>query len=719
MVYTYTYNKQINDLQQLYTFLQTNLPEVTSVTCGHTDDCDHHLEAVDITVYTDTELTEVQENDLNNLMNSYENPMYDVYVNAFRKISVVNSTNIPLYPNCVFHGCWEDVSNYSTVTVFTSTDAPSIDEGLEIHYSTDAVNSDFVKTLTVGLSGTRHQITVSSRYFKVIYRNGDTKANIRIQSIYHHYRNKAIGTNICEKIDDSFDCEVNRSIINGQLHNKTFASLNITSDGHLETAIHGPLTAFGEVSTAINTPVLQHDFIYSLNPNFFQIYQINDGVVTDSDGMAICTTASKTNNVAMIKSRRVMRYRPGQGCIGRFTGLFDTPKTGNIQFVGWGTAQTSLLFGYYGTTFGIIYRPRDVTQLHLVTITSKSDNIQNVAVVLNGITYSVPVTNGSSASATAWELSQFDYTTNTPGWDVSAVGNKIYFMSVQAGSFTGEFSISFPQSGEATIEKVYSGSSSSTQFIPQTSWNIDKMDGSGSSYNPSNSLLNPLKGNVFYIKFQYLGFGFIEYGLEDGNTTETIPVHRIKYANNNTLPSMANPTLPFTMINVNTSNTTAVALKTVCCAGFVQGEVSYLGTNISTTHTKLGITDNLTHIFTIRSCMIYHNKPNMKNIVPNEINLTNFGSNFAEVYIVRYGKLDTANFIPMNEEVCVTEIDTTATTITNGQIKYSTGIAPGWTLNIDLDEFEMNIEANTTLSVLAKTLTGTTNISCSFNYAED
>jgi hypothetical protein len=693
---------------------------VKSVTCICDDAQEQYNDPLDITVYTDDELTTEQQTTLQTLITNYPNPMYDVIVNAFRKISIVNSTEIPLYPESIFHGQWEDVSNYATITIFVACDNKSAEDGLELHFSTDAIASDFIKKITVFDTGSSNQITVTTRYFKVIYKNNGSKSNLKIQTIYNHYRNKEIGTNIASIINDSVDCQVTRSIINGRLQNRTYVPVNATPNGQLETTITGPITAFGELLISPNTPILQHDFIYSIDPNSFKIYQQNNGTVTQLDGMALCTTAAETNSIALIRSRKALRYRPGQGSMALFTAIFDTPKEGNDQFIGFGNTESGLLFGYKNTTFGIFYTNLNKRQLHTITITTKSSDTQNVIIVLGGVSFSVPVTDGADTAYTAAEISKYNYTTSSPpGWIMSAVGSTVYVGCLQAILVTGEFSITFPTSGEATIVQNQAGLNI-TQHIPQSSWNIDVLDGSGSIYNPSSTLIDPSKGNIYYIKFQYLGFGYLEFGVEDSTTTKIIPVHRIKHANNFTVTNLSNPTLEFVLTSKNKTNDTAVTIKSPCCAGFVQGKIHHLGVLSSLTKTKLGITDSMTHIFTIRSKYIWHNKFNMKNIVPKILSISNFGTNFVEIYIIRYGVLDNnENFTDVDGDVSVAEVDYDSLTVTQGQVKYSSGLTSSENLSIDLENIELFIEHNSTLSIVAKTITGTTDISCSFTYAED
>ncbi len=78
---------------------------------------------------------------------------------------------------------------------------------------------------------------------------------------------------------------------------------------------------------------------------------------------------------------------------------------------------------------------------------------------------------------------------------------------------------------------VYYNEGSKT-FYARTAWNIDKADGSGTLPNIDFS-----KMNVFDIRFQYLGFGYVQFSIENPSTGLMVPVHYINRVNSVTSPS--------------------------------------------------------------------------------------------------------------------------------------------------------------------------------------
>jgi len=107
--------------------------------------------------------------------------------------------------------------------------------------------------------------------------------------------------------------------------------------------------------------------------------------------------------------------------------------------------------------------------------------------------------------------------------------------------------------------------------IPQSSWNIDRLDGTNSveTVNESGILLNPAKSQIFLIDFQWLGAGRIRFGLNiDG---KFIYVHEILNANNIDTVYMSNPSLfmAYEIENVTGANTGT--LNQICCSAFSEG----------------------------------------------------------------------------------------------------------------------------------------------------
>jgi hypothetical protein len=136
---------------------------------------------------------------------------------------------------------------------------------------------------------------------------------------------------------------------------------------------------------------------------------------------------------------------------------------------------------------------------------------------------------------------------------------------------------------------------SSDTWTAQASWNVDVMNGSGSS----GMTLDPTKLNVFQIRYQYLGAGAIEFFVENPATGRMVLVHRVQFANNNTATSLLNPSLPIRWHAVNTTNATSISVSGASCMLALEGENKLTGVTWSRAHTKSAVTTE-TSVLAIR-----------------------------------------------------------------------------------------------------------------------
>lgn len=498
--------------------------------------------------------------------------------------------------------------------------------------------------------------------------------------------------------------------------------LPVGYDNPLSVSMAGnSVSAFGELLTATPFPLIQGDFVYSINPRIFRSVSNGGGSITNSSGMAVMTTGANANSLASIRSKRVIRYRPGQGAQARFTAMFDTPATGNTQTAGCGTAEAGLFFGYIDTYYCIIHNQTNTREQQSLQITTKSSNSQTAVVTLGGVAFNVAVTNGASATVTAWEIAQADYTAQFPGWQAFSIGDTVTFVCTAAGNQTGTFSCTFPTSGVGAFTEAVPGALGTTNVILQSSWNLDTMDGSGNSANPSGLTINPQKMNVYQVSYQYLGAGAITFSIEDQDSGAFVAVHRIKYANANIIPSLKNPGFPIQISSRNTTNTTAITVKSASVGAFLDGVYRHLGAHNSYLVTKTGITTALTPIFSIRPSLIYNSKVSTSEIVPTLLNYANIGGKGLEVYVIKNGTLNnSAAFTKaISATESIAEIDISATSVTGGSQILSLAIGNGNSDKTDMSIIDAYLETTDTYTIAAKSVATTTDATISLQWGED
>lgn len=253
-------------------------------------------------------------------------------------------------------------------------------------------------------------------------------------------------------------------------------------------------------------------------------------------------------------------------------------------------------------------------------------------------------------------------------------------------------------------------------WIPRTSWSIDKMDGTG----PSGQTLNPTLGNVYRINFQWLGFGAVNFFIEEATTGRFILVHRITYANLNSAPTVLDPSFPMYIESANTTNTTNLSVQTACFAAMLEGKRSVLSNPFSEDNTK-AISSNtvITSIITIRNKSTFNGFTHFVPVYLNSVNVCSTGQRTAIIYIIRGGTLGgTPVWTDIDTTNSVIEFDTAGTTITGG-IQYL-AIPSSGAQSIDLSNFNIYLEPGQTISVGCRLVTtGTNDVTASLTWVED
>ncbi len=145
-------------------------------------------------------------------------------------------------------------------------------------------------------------------------------------------------------------------------------------------------------------------------------------------------------------------------------------------------------------------------------------------------------------------------------------------------------------------------------FIAQSSFNQDKLDGTGASgfvYVPSNL-------NVFRIAFGWLGSAVVKYQIMNNNGN-WITFHIIYNPNSSTFPSIAQPFLPITARVENITGTSVLTLQTASWNSGINGTAntsSYRYNQANNTVSVGGGTGTENHILTIRNNSTFNNLPN-------------------------------------------------------------------------------------------------------------
>ena len=180
--------------------------------------------------------------------------------------------------------------------------------------------------------------------------------------------------------------------------------------------------------------------------------------------------------------------------------------------------------------------------------------------------------------------------------------------------------------GYATIYLKNNGTLSTS--VPQSDWNIDRMQGYGSS----GLNLDWSKAQLFVIDLEWLGVGRVRYGFYANGKINYC--HQLTNINALTSPYMQTANLP---IRYQIQGTTSVqgSLTQICSTVISEGGYNPIGRPFSVPLTGKTIPASETPIFSLRADTSSSNYKH-QNIIPNELQFLTTGTNDNLVYRIYY-----------------------------------------------------------------------------------
>ncbi len=476
-------------------------------------------------------------------------------------------------------------------------------------------------------------------------------------------------------------------------------------------------TAFGELAVAEPTPIVQMIAEASLFPKG-RTANFGAGDAGAVDNLFFASSGAQAGSGGNIFTERQVHYRAGQGALIRGTAIFDTPVSGNRQNFGGGTAGDGFLFSYNTSgVFGVERLFDGHVIIQKLTITTPASGGENATITIDGTGYTVPLTAGTTVHNTN-EITD-SLNSQIPNWRFSQNNGFVIGRSLFPTPAVGAFTLS-SATAEGTFEEIADGVEVTRDFIAQTDWNADKMDGTG----VSGMTLNQQKGNVYQIQFEYLGFGAINFFIENENTGSFQLVHQIKYTNNNTSPSVGSPTFRIVWGCTNTTNDTNVTLRGSSCAGFIEGKTDHTDSGKARNNTKSVPTTGFTNLLTIRNRTVFGTNVNLNQVLPMLVSVFADTAKGAIVNISKGTPTDpitlsgTPDFIYEDETNSIIEYDVSGVLVTEGRLIHS--FVAGHDVEADLSAFQEILLSGETLTVSARVISGSSaNVTATLNWDED
>jgi len=522
--------------------------------------------------------------------------------------------------------------------------------------------------------------------------------------------------------------QINRSVIMGQQDGGQYANTNVDEHGHLEVAVHSPLTAFRDLRTSELTPVFQERFSYGVQSDVWRTVISGSGGVTGVSGSVEVSSGAGANDFSALQSRRRIVYRPGLGGLLRFTAAF--PGSGSVnhqRIAGIGSTESGWFIGENPAdgAFGFLHRYGGLRPIRTLTISTPAAGAETATVTLNGSNKAVSVTAGTTAF-NASQIAAADYSTVDGGWDTDQVGSTVVFIGRPSAALTGSYGLS---AGGGAISGSFattrSGKSATDDWTPQASFSGDVLDGNGGASNPSNFALDKTKGNVYALNWQYLGYGpqflYVETASGANNPTYTL-AHSNTYINENDYPSLANPCAPILVESRSTGATSNKTIRNGSFGAFVEGRVTAKRSQPVISNVTSALSTTEIPLFTIRMPYTYNAYTNQTIAELHKINVSfkPQTANYYATFRIRRGATLTAGTSyarPYANGAML--VDTTATGVSGGTIEWQATLTDSEILSFDWQDQNLLLEPGETLTFTAVANNGSTNLaSMSVTYGE-
>jgi len=176
-------------------------------------------------------------------------------------VSTLNSTNAPLGIGGSFVGTFEEVLDYSFISVIVKSDVDSAAIGLVVEWSSDGINMDDSDEYFIyGGQGKQYTFGTSAKYFRVKYFNNGTSAQsyFRLQTILRPFNQKPSSHRIGDQITEENDAQLVKAVLSGS-DNGEFRNVKVNQQGRLEITQTPPLDnviiqlLYDKSHTAINS----------------------------------------------------------------------------------------------------------------------------------------------------------------------------------------------------------------------------------------------------------------------------------------------------------------------------------------------------------------------------------------------------------------------------------------------------------------------------------
>lgn len=512
-----------------------------------------------------------------------------------------------------------------------------------------------------------------------------------------------------------------------QGHRQDGQMVAIAADAFNRLAVDIPTNALGRLSVAEPTPVAQIDAALGLRSRILEVFTAGSGVAEVEFGTTgremHCASTSTIGSYGLIRTKRIAKYRPGQGVVFTFEGRFGTPVANSSMRIGAILSGTELSVGYLHDAasdntnadllFGLLHRSGGELHVERFTISAGTGGSpETITITLNGVAFPVSVTSGKSATEVARLLAAESYT----GWIVWQNGVTVTFQATTLGVKGGAYGIASDGSAAGSSTTLNSGTAATDSWTTQADFSIDPLDGTG----PSGMTLDPTKGNVFLCEFGHGSYGTITWFVKSDRTGMLVPFHRIAGMNTREQPLLSSPSIKVGLFAASLGTTTPVECWAASLASFIEGLTSSFQDPFGRRNNVAAIGTSLVPILSIRNRGEFNGGIiNFSEVHLQSVSSAIEGTKPGEVVILMNATLTAPNWTYHSESNSVVEYDTSATGYTGGEEILGWSLAKSSSDARDVSGYQIHLDRLDTLTIAIRATSGTVDASVHLGWTED
>jgi hypothetical protein len=306
---------------------------------------------------------------------------------------------------------------------------------------------------------------------------------------------------------------------------------------------------------------------------------------------------------------------------------------------------------------------------------------------------------------------------------VAAVANTLKF----AGYSDGVNGVEFQLDGTTKQFVLYSGTASGNLTVAQSSWNLDKLDGTGAS----GITLDITKVQILVIDIQALYAGRVRIGFDIGG--EIIYAHQFLHANNITPPYIQSANLPV-RCGMTCTGTVSTTMYFLCSAVISEGgseDINVYGYTFQQDSGPINVGTGGTHMLSLRPRTTFNSITNRTRVAYIDVEIYNGGNQPIQWQLcVGQAISGTTTYNNVNSTYSSSEYNVlgtlsgSPTIVIDGGFVASSGGAKGVTNTAIISRYPITLDAAGlqrsmgTLTLKATSLSGTQTVYASIKFRE-